>query len=97
MVLPQARRSGLPPLAAREIFRIARDLNAQGITILLAERNFREALQAAHYGYRLEAGAVVQEGTARELLAGVEKHWAGSDLRGRPGLDRNEANAFNEP
>jgi branched-chain amino acid transport system ATP-binding protein len=88
---------GLPPFTAREIFRLARRLNGQGIGILLAERNFREALQIAHYGYILEAGAVVREGTARDLLAEVEKHCAESVLPGRAGLDRNEANAFHEP
>jgi branched-chain amino acid transport system ATP-binding protein len=88
---------GLYPQAVREIFRTARDLNRQGITILLAERNFRQALQIAHYGYRMEAGAIVQEGTARDLLAGVEKHCAESVLPDRSGLDNNEANAFHEP
>ncbi|MBI5585293.1 MAG: ABC transporter ATP-binding protein [Deltaproteobacteria bacterium] len=60
---------GLPLRTVREIFRLVRRLNDQGITILLAERNFREALEIAHYGYLLGAGVVVREGTAGELLA----------------------------
>jgi branched-chain amino acid transport system ATP-binding protein len=88
---------GLPPFTAGEIFGLARRLSGQGIGILLTDRNSREALQIAHYGYILEAGAVVQEGAARDLLAGVAKHCAESVLPGRPGLDRNEANAFHEP
>jgi branched-chain amino acid transport system ATP-binding protein len=88
---------GLRPPAAREIFRMARELNEQGLTILLAERNFREALPIADYIYILEAGAVVREGPAPEMLAGNNSGCAWSVLPGRPGLDSNEANAFHEP
>jgi branched-chain amino acid transport system ATP-binding protein len=88
---------GLHPRAAREIFRTARYLKEQGTTILLAERNFREALQIADYSYILEAGAVVREGPAPEMLAGNNSGCAWSVLPGRPGLDSNEANAFHEP
>lgn len=88
---------GLPALAAREIIRMARDLNKQGITILLAERNFREALQIGDYVYILEDGAVVRDGTAPEMLAGNNRGCPGPVLPGRPGLDSNEANAFHEP
>lgn len=88
---------GLPPFTAREIFRLARRLNGQGITILLAERNFREALQVAHYGYILEAGAVVREGTARDLLTRMKRGCPEFDLPDRLGLAGNEAIAFHEP
>jgi branched-chain amino acid transport system ATP-binding protein len=60
---------GLSPLTVRDIFRVIRRLNDQGITILLAEQNFRAALQGAHYGYVLENGAVAREGPAEDLLA----------------------------
>jgi branched-chain amino acid transport system ATP-binding protein len=60
---------GLPPLIVRDIFRVIRRLNDQGITILLAEQNLRTALQVAHYGYVLENGAIALEGPAEELLA----------------------------
>lgn len=59
---------GLAPLIVRDIFRIIRELKAQGITVLLVEQNTREALRVADYGYVLSVGQVVMEGTAAELL-----------------------------
>jgi branched-chain amino acid transport system ATP-binding protein len=46
------------------ISRINRDL---GVTILLVEQNARAALQVASYGYVMEQGKVVLDGTAAEL------------------------------
>jgi len=60
---------GLAPLVVQEIFRVIRQLNDQGTTILLVEQNARAALQIANYGYVLETGAITHEGPARELLA----------------------------
>jgi branched-chain amino acid transport system ATP-binding protein len=51
-----------------EIFGVIREGNGQGMTILFAEQNARAALRIADYGYVLETGSVVREGTARELL-----------------------------
>jgi branched-chain amino acid transport system ATP-binding protein len=84
----------LPLITAREIFRIAQRLNEEGIAILLAERNFREALKIAHYGYILEAGVVVKEGIARDLLPDLTRGCSQSVPLDRPGLDGNEAIAF---
>ena len=60
---------GLAPLIVQEIFKVIRQLNDQGTTILLVEQNARAALQIAKYGYVLETGSVALEGPAQELLA----------------------------
>jgi branched-chain amino acid transport system ATP-binding protein len=60
---------GLAPLVVREVFRAIAELRAAGVSILLVEQNARAALQVADYGYVLETGETVLEGTARELLA----------------------------
>jgi branched-chain amino acid transport system ATP-binding protein len=59
---------GLAPLVVREIFRIIRRINEEeGTTIVLVEQNARMALQIAHYGYVMENGKIVMEGTADAL------------------------------
>lgn len=60
---------GLAPLIVQEIFRVIRQLNDQGTTILLVEQNARAALQIANYGYVLETGSIALEGPAHDLLA----------------------------
>ncbi|HXP31997.1 MAG TPA: ABC transporter ATP-binding protein [Stellaceae bacterium] len=59
---------GLAPLIVREIFRIVAALRAMGVSILLVEQNARAALQTADYGYVLETGEIVHEGTAAQLM-----------------------------
>jgi len=58
---------GLAPRIVRDIFRIIADLKRTGVSMLLVEQNARAALQVADYGYVLETGEIVLEGTAREL------------------------------
>lgn len=58
---------GLAPIIVREIFNIIRELNDQGVTILLVEQNAQLALQTANRGYVLEAGAIKFSGPAHEL------------------------------
>ena len=58
---------GLAPLIVKEIFRIITDLRSTGVSILLVEQNARAALEVADYGYVLETGASVAEGTAKSL------------------------------
>jgi branched-chain amino acid transport system ATP-binding protein len=60
---------GLAPLIVQEIFRVIRQLNDQGTTILLVEQNARAALHIANYGYVLETGSIALEGPAQDLLA----------------------------
>ena len=59
---------GLAPLIVKEIFSIIRELNTMGTTILLVEQNARAALQIADYGYVLETGRIVLDGSADMLL-----------------------------
>jgi branched-chain amino acid transport system ATP-binding protein len=58
---------GLAPILVEEIFRIIREINEQGTTILLVEQNAHMALSIADRGYVLETGTVVLSGTAQEL------------------------------
>ena len=59
---------GLAPLLVREIFKILKQLNEQGLTILLVEQNVRQALQLADFAYVMENGAIVLFGPSAELL-----------------------------
>jgi branched-chain amino acid transport system ATP-binding protein len=59
---------GLAPLLMQELFRVLRELNEDGVTILVVEQNARLALTYAHRAYVMEAGRIVMEGTAGELL-----------------------------
>jgi branched-chain amino acid transport system ATP-binding protein len=63
---------GLAPQVVQTIFRILREVNGRGVSILLVEQNAHLALNLAHYGYVLETGEVVMEGTGKELLASPE-------------------------
>ena len=59
---------GLAPLMVQEIFRILKEINGTGLTILLVEQNVRQALRIAHQGYVLENGEIVLSGTGQALL-----------------------------
>lgn len=59
---------GLAPLLMYDMFRALKELNAQGMTLLLIEQNARIALQFAHRGYVLDTGAIVASGDAKELM-----------------------------
>jgi len=63
---------GLAPFLVMEIFKIIRDINEQGTTILLVEQNAHMALQIAHRGYVLETGRIVLSGSAQELASNEE-------------------------
>ncbi|MDK2873964.1 MAG: branched-chain amino acid transport system ATP-binding protein, partial [Desulfomicrobiaceae bacterium] len=58
---------GLAPLLMYDMFRALKELNAQGMTILLIEQNARVALSFAHRGYVLDTGEITIHGTAQEL------------------------------
>ncbi len=60
---------GLAPQVTQTIFRIFREVNGQGMSILLVEQNAHLALELAHWAYVLETGEMVMQGTGKELLA----------------------------
>lgn len=60
---------GLAPQVVQMIFRIIKQINEQGTTVLLVEQNAHMALAAAHRAYVLEVGSIVMEGPAAELAA----------------------------
>ncbi len=60
---------GLAPQVVETIFRILREVNARGVSILLVEQNAHLALTLAHYGYVLETGEIAMAGPGRDLLA----------------------------
>lgn len=59
---------GLAPLMVQEIFRVLKEINETGLTILLVEQNVRQALKIAHKGYVLENGKIVLQDTGQKLL-----------------------------
>lgn len=63
---------GLAPLIVRDIFSIIKEINKNGVTILLIEQNANMALKTAHRGYVLETGRIKLQGTGAELLANEE-------------------------
>jgi branched-chain amino acid transport system ATP-binding protein len=58
---------GLAPVLVRDIFKVLREINQTGTTILLVEQNANMALRVAHRGYVLETGTVKFSGTSQEL------------------------------
>jgi branched-chain amino acid transport system ATP-binding protein len=59
---------GLAPMIVDHIFRIIRQINETGVTVVLVEQNAAQALHLAARGYVLETGTIVLEGTGQDLL-----------------------------
>ena len=59
---------GLAPVLVRDIFKVLREINQSGTTILLVEQNANMALRLASRGYVLETGTIILSGTGQELL-----------------------------
>ncbi|NLH01040.1 MAG: ABC transporter ATP-binding protein [Clostridiales bacterium] len=59
---------GLAPLVVKGIFDIIKEINKQGVTILLIEQNANMALHTADTGYVLETGRITLSGTGKEIL-----------------------------
>ena len=77
---------GLSPIMVEEIFRIIKQINSQGTSILLVEQNALMALQVAHRAYVLETGRIVLQGTAKELRESprVKEAYLGLPKEGMP-------------
>lgn len=63
---------GLAPLVVKGIFDIIKEINKQGVTVLLIEQNANMALKIADYGYVLQTGNITMSGTGAELLTNEE-------------------------
>ncbi|MGB7101713.1 MAG: ABC transporter ATP-binding protein [Xanthobacteraceae bacterium] len=59
---------GLAPKIVAELFKIVRDINASGTSVLLVEQNVRQAMRIASYSYVLERGSIAAEGSGERLL-----------------------------
>ena len=71
---------GLAPLVVKGIFDIIKEINKQGVTILLIEQNANMALHTANMGYVLETGRITLSGPGKELLKdeAVKKAYLGT-------------------
>jgi branched-chain amino acid transport system ATP-binding protein len=72
---------GLAPIVVQTIFDTIRDINSQGMTVLLVEQNAAQALSLAHRGYVIETGKIVIEDEASSLLENeqVRKAYLGEE------------------
>lgn len=59
---------GLAPMLIAQIFTIIREINSEGVSVLLVEQNATQALRTANRGYVLETGNVVKSGSGKDLL-----------------------------
>ncbi|MFF0827495.1 ABC transporter ATP-binding protein [Brevibacillus sp. NPDC003359] len=59
---------GLAPIVVSDIFKVIKEINTEGTTVLIVEQNVKQALKIADYGYVLEAGQIVLDGTGEALL-----------------------------
>jgi branched-chain amino acid transport system ATP-binding protein len=75
---------GLAPLLVAEVFQIIQEINRRGTTVLLVEQNAHAALNIAHYGYVLENGHLVLQGTGEELLTHphLQQAYLGGEVAG---------------
>lgn len=75
---------GLAPLMVEEVFGLLRSLKDAGVTLLIVEQNTRVALDLADFGYVMENGRIVLEGTAADLKNNedVREFYLGLNLEG---------------
>jgi branched-chain amino acid transport system ATP-binding protein len=71
---------GLSPLLVDRVFALLRELNAEGMAVLLVEQNTRKTLEIAARGHVLELGRMVMQGSAASLLAdqGLQRAYLGA-------------------
>jgi branched-chain amino acid transport system ATP-binding protein len=71
--------AGLAPVIVQSIFDLVRRICAEGYTVLIVEQNIRQVLKVVGRAYLLDAGKIVQSGTAAELLASpdIQKAYLG--------------------
>jgi branched-chain amino acid transport system ATP-binding protein len=67
LILLDEPSMGLSPIMVEEIFRIIKEINAEGTSILLVEQNAQMALSISHRAYVLETGRITLAGSAKEI------------------------------
>ena len=72
MIMMDEPSLGLAPIIVQEVFDIIREINRQGMTILLVEQNANMALKAADKGYVMETGRITLSGTGMDLAENQE-------------------------
>ena len=84
---------GLAPVVVQEVFRVIKEINKMGTTILLVEQNARMALLIANRGFVLETGKVMLADTATNLLANEEMkaHYLGAHAHVREARQRRRS------
>jgi branched-chain amino acid transport system ATP-binding protein len=68
LILMDEPSLGLAPLIVKEVFQIIREINKEGMPILLVEQNSKAALSIADRGYVLESGKIVMCEKCEDLL-----------------------------
>ena len=68
MIVMDEPSMGLSPIYVNEIFKIIKDVSADGVTVLLVEQNAKKALSFADRAYVLETGNIILQGDAKELM-----------------------------
>jgi branched-chain amino acid transport system ATP-binding protein len=72
LILVDEPSPGLAPIVAEQVFEVLRDINRQGVSMLLIEQNVNKALEIAQRAYVLENGRIVAEGEPQALIARPE-------------------------
>ncbi len=72
MIMMDEPSLGLAPLIVKGIFEIIKEINRQGVTVLLIEQNANMALKIADYAYVLETGSIAMSGSGKDLLTNDE-------------------------
>lgn len=87
MLLLDEPSLGLSPILVSKIFKTIKEINKQGVTVLLVEQNARAALGLSNRGYVLAGGRIVLHGTGNELLNNeeVKRAYLGGEV-GNPNL-----------
>jgi branched-chain amino acid transport system ATP-binding protein len=72
---------GLAPILVEGVFNTIREINQEGITVLLVEQNARMALTVAQRGYVIQSGEIVLQESAEQLLENelVQKAYLGNE------------------
>lgn len=60
---------GLAPVIVQQVFEVIKELNKEGLSIMLIEQNAQKALSISDHAYIMQTGKVVMHGTGKELLA----------------------------